>query len=956
MQTLKMVESLFLELFNNKIKSASFDLIQSQYDDVLQVIETCEQILEEKDEDSSRVFLLDSFSLDKFVNRSSWSNDIIELLSELPQNVKLSEEDIHLTIRPDESGYISFVKRLKRIKFAVLKSHSQRIFSCRNVVAIRFVNYLALISKWEKTRFAICSNLLVQAKDQLLIKYSNQPDNIDLKTILSQQKHVLMDAFSLVNSEATQGLEQFSDEVIKDLSVAGTVEYRANKFSKEVVDRKIQILTAEYEEAVKVWKTILEVNREQLQALMTLNSIYLKLDSLESDLLQEFHSEITGVIEQPLDALKSLLVDHQTKLKNKKKFSTKELDQICETIKVDANTIVQNRIYQPLIEVADEKRLSKILDDFAAKVELLANEVEPNLTLIDEFRFNEYLPEFEFQEIQWQALFRRILGDEYLTELLPEGLLTEKNIIEIADDFLEVDQIIATNLTVAQDIENEEDEGQYDIIEKGIELAQLKIDYLSIEYQKIESNVSDQLRKHQKELSDRIFKLLLLQDAGQMKRVDTHIKVKQSAINVQERASIYWARFMDRFELMRRFGYSKISNIIEEIREFFGLMEVEHINIQKTNIAALLHETDLKFRELPYIYRRLFDFKLAAESPFFVRSQPLFEAVSNSYKLWQSGFPSSLVILGEKGSGRTTMLKYIEDEYFENEKVEKIIFIKTIFDEKQLILELCTQLKIQPKEHISDLALLLNRRRKKSVIVVENLQNCFLRTVNGYNAIQALLYLMSETREKILWVGTCSRYAWNFLNVAVKISDFFTHSISVDSQSDKNIEELIIRRQVASGYQLQMVPSVQVIKSRAYKKILDDPEKVQVYLKELFFERLNKMAEGNPTVAMIFWIRSIQKIEGAEILIKPIELNGIEYLSELDSQVLFVLTAFVLHDVLNANELAITMNINKISAETMISRLCTRGLLLNTESGCSLNDLIYRQVVRLLISKNLINA
>lgn len=248
------------------------------------------------------------------------------------------------------------------------------------------------------------------------------------------------------------------------------------------------------------------------------------------------------------------------------------------------------------------------------------------------------------------------------------------------------------------------------------------------------------------------------------------------------------------------------------------------------------------------------------------------------------------------------------------------------------------------------------RRRKKTVIVVENLQNCFLRTVNGYQAINALLYLISETKDNVLWVCSCSKYAWNFLNVAIKISDYFSHSLLVDNQSASNITEIIMRRQIASGYQLEIIPDAVTKNSRSFKKLLDNPEKQEEFLLEVLFERLNRIAEGNTTVAMIYWIRCISKIESADIFIELSESTGIEYLSELDSETLFILAAFVLHDVLDAKQLANCLNYSIIDAETSISRLVSRGLLVELEFGFGLNDLIYRQVVLLLNSRNFINA
>jgi GTPase SAR1 family protein len=440
-----------------------------------------------------------------------------------------------------------------------------------------------------------------------------------------------------------------------------------------------------------------------------------------------------------------------------------------------------------------------------------------------------------------------------------------------------------------------------------------------------------------------------------MKWADTQLKVKESAGDYGVKISVYWAKFVDRITILYRFLRAKFTQLDEWIRQTLGLTEAQHINVQKTNIATLLHETELKFQQLPFIYRRLFDFKRDVEASFYIRNAEFFETTTKAFDLWNTGFPSSIVLIGEKGSGKSTLVRFLKNEVFDGQPVEEVMFNHTVYQSADLLASISKQLKLDKQDNVQDLVKAINKRRKRSIIVVENIQNCFVRHVNGYEAMSTLLYLIAETREKILWVVTVSRYAWSFLDVVTKISDYFSHSVMVGTKSEQGIEQLILKRQKASGYQVLFHPDPSTAKSRAYKKTLTNLDSEQEFLQTRFFENLYRIAEGNATVAMIFWIRSIKKVEESHFVIEPFDFNGIDYLAELDANSLFILSAFILHDTLDAEHLAMIMRISPTASEMIISRLRARGLLVFNGTRYCLNDMMYRQIVRLLKSRNILN-
>jgi hypothetical protein len=61
-------------------------------------------------------------------------------------------------------------------------------------------------------------------------------------------------------------------------------------------------------------------------------------------------------------------------------------------------------------------------------------------------------------------------------------------------------------------------------------------------------------------------------------------------------------------------------------------------------------------------------------------------------------------------------------------------------------------------------------------------------------------------------------------------------------------------RHKATGYNLKFEPGQILKNSRSFRKLMDDEVKTQEYLKEYYFTRLSNIAEGNLSIAIIFWL------------------------------------------------------------------------------------------------------
>jgi hypothetical protein len=202
---------------------------------------------------------------------------------------------------------------------------------------------------------------------------------------------------------------------------------------------------------------------------------------------------------------------------------------------------------------------------------------------------------------------------------------------------------------------------------------------------------------------------------------------------------------------------------------------------------------------------------------------------------------------------------------------------------------------------------------------------------------------------------SCSRYAWSFLDKVLQISEYFSHISKSDSLNADQVKRIILSRHQASGYSLYFESDDQIRQSRTYRKLKDQEEEVQEHLKKEYFEKLTKLAEGNPSIAMIFWIRSIRDYDETYFYIQPLEVTSVEMIEDLNPPVLFALAAFVLHDTLLDEELAMVMNIKLEESRLLLNRLRSRGMLIEKNESFTINHLMYRQIVRVLKERNIIH-
>ena len=752
-------------------------------------------------------------------------------------------------------------------------------------------------------------------------------------------------------------LSEKQNEISKAFSLVGTIEMSEDEFSATRINRKENQIKQYHEARNNTWKEL----KSALGNKLTLSKEFVKLYEQVKERINGFSGSISEFFDEgisnPLAEL-SDMVEETIQLFEKNEGESDEIEDL-EKKKNDKKTQIQefieNDLLKPIYEFTEEAELSTKLNRFTSAIQDWTKDLPEEAILIESLDMAVFPPSFEFEEVEWRNLVKRVINNQITNQFVPKEIKPEQFFTGISAEIKEMQQIIVTNLEISGEVKKTDEEDPVEVAKEGLIRANKKLQDLEDKVTARKQELTDKLNNQQNTAFTKLANLLDKQDVGDVRMAGAQYKAKETAVDWSSKAQAIWARTIDRIELLYRFSHKKISSYILVIRDFLGFTKQDDLESTKVDLATFLSETDEKIAKLPFIYRRIFDFQKEVDARFFIRRPTQFENFKKGYELWQNNFPSSFAVVGEKGSGKSLFIRMLDEEIINKHDVIEIRFEGTIADKHKIIKQIASALMVSEVKETADLIEAIKRKKKRIVVILENIQDCYIRSISGFEGIEELLYLISETNKEILWTVSCTRYGWLYLDKVLNISNYFTHAVESDNLSSDQIKELIIRRHNASGYDLKFLSDESSKKSRAYKKNLDDEEKSQEYLKNTFFEKLSKLSEGNPSTAMIYWIRSIKEYDDTHFFIKPFNFSSIDRIENLESSDLFALTAFVLHDSLYPEDLSKIMHQPLSESRLTVSRLSTSSILLEGDEGFMLNHLIYRQVVRVLKEANFIH-
>jgi len=309
----------------------------------------------------------------------------------------------------------------------------------------------------------------------------------------------------------------------------------------------------------------------------------------------------------------------------------------------------------------------------------------------------------------------------------------------------------------------------------------------------------------------------------------------------------------------------------------------------------------------------------------------------------------SLVVIGEKGIGKTTFLSLLENR-IDKLPVKRYSLTRKLKDEKGLASELSTAFGIDQATSIGVIASQLNSGDER-VVLLDEAHNVFLRTVDGYHAYEALVRLVNFTSDKIFWLLVFNTFAWAFINQSRKRIHYFRKLMFLPSWSQDEIQDLIVRRNRKSGFEV-VFDEVLLDQDRSRSGDFEVIDSADGY-----FRLLWEASGGNPRVATHLWTNSLKPTGDGKLKVGLFIEKNLEEQIDMDREILFTLAAFCQHENLSVAELQEVLNTPLDFAAFAVRYLSEYNIIEPKHTDPKRNTLapnFYTQVIKVLKKNHLI--
>lgn len=316
----------------------------------------------------------------------------------------------------------------------------------------------------------------------------------------------------------------------------------------------------------------------------------------------------------------------------------------------------------------------------------------------------------------------------------------------------------------------------------------------------------------------------------------------------------------------------------------------------RPHLARIL-EVRLGERDLPMLYRRLFSLAPVKDPRFLVGRARELAGLAELLERWKAGQSVSGLIVGARGSGKSSLLNCAGASVFAGEQLMRGALTARLTDPAEVTGFVRDLLGLPPGAEVGQ-ALAAERR----VVVVEEFERCFLRAVGGLEALREFLRLIQSTGRTTLWVVVMNDVAFRCLDAVVQLGQRFSHRVNAMAVERQALVGSILQRHHLSALRLQFAPPAA---RQPRLETIRHSLGLQRDAEEAFFGNLYRQSEGIFRSGFELWLDSIERVEGGVVHMRqPLDPDYRPLEAELTAADHHMLKAILQHGSLRAEHLA----------------------------------------------------
>jgi hypothetical protein len=747
-----------------------------------------------------------------------------------------------------------------------------------------------------------------------------------------------------------EGLNSIDEHFVQQAKIGGTLEFKSFKHREAKRKRDLSKIKKRYTNQLNNRFNTLYILADDWKFNQ---EIYVLTTNAQKAGLH-FKYRLQGkaeVVGEPLAKIPEFIA------KIKESIELKDLDEFKKSIqllKYNAGKILINGIIGEITDTLFKQDFPLIIDDAESKLLSDLGKMTQQRILVEGFDPSQAYPSKALGSISANQLIEFEMTDSVQKSVKTIKLEALETLEKIRLQLDELGRMVMFGLDTSLVILNEKGG---DALPESIENAISGIERANSKYKDLSQNFSDFINSLQNNFGEAVNEfsqsLIELTNNSTVEKIRYRIAkakaIRKGQLIIKHIKNIvpsvkHWVL------KMRKLISIKSIKSIGYVKNKLGIQKIaKEISVE---ISEFLTKSDLSFKKLPFVYRRLFVNEPLKDQGFYHARTKESNTLKLSFEKWQTGNYMPVLIIGEKGSGISSFLDiFAQQQLAKSLIVKSVVLTERILTQEHLLKFLGESIRESAFTSPQDFVTYV-QQQEPFVLILDRLQMLYLREPGGFKCFKHLFELISSTSRNIFWICTCGIYASSYLNKAVGLRGYFPSVVEMEKLDAKNIEHIIMLRHKTSGYYLKFNPSANDLASRAFTKLNEKQQQDHLHTK--YFEQLNIFTKSNIAFALQLWIRSIDKIEENTCHLNSLDDVDFSFMMNLEQEVVFGLHNLLLHERLDATELASMLNIGIRQAKLLLMRLADRGIVTDKEGFYKIHPLLYRQTVQLLTDKNLI--
>lgn len=737
------------------------------------------------------------------------------------------------------------------------------------------------------------------------------------------------------------------ESIVQNCDICGTFEKKQSHYDKGKIERLSQKASKEVIHTKKTWNNTFYILTEDWKLDLEVYSLSCLTYKSFFDFTTTVNSRLTQELKLKITDFTKIVGESQDIFEKIKSDETTDLVKGVTQLKLDIKRKLLLKLVPSINELILEAKIPEYFDSIEQLIRSQFDKLSKQRYLLKSSQYDKPISLSEAESISPYSLVTFEMMPRFL-QVFPAIKNSYINFISVLQNDIEeipeiLDFSLDSTLTFYEGNKNKEE--ALKISAEGF----MRVDKKSDE---IHNRLIEAIANARNQLKTAIDEFML-----------EFLKVTDNENALQIKFRITKAKAIEKAKAIRTEIITKIKNLIPVILSKVKLaIDILKVSSQKlikqlaesdeqkfvsTEVSDYLTETLEAINKLPFIYQRLFKIEPLESFELFIERQEPIEKLKLAFDKWKDGKFAPVVVIGEKGCGKTSLISKYKSLYLPAEQVLHIDLHLKPHQPELLFNEIKDAAGEKPQGE-GQIAF-----SSKKIIVIDGLEKLFLMNVDGFEYLKKTFQLISDTNSYIFWIYTCHQYSWEYLDRCISSSDFFAYHIKLKDITDEILKKIIKKRNSVSGYNLVFNPPIQEKTFSLIPKKKRVPE--QAELESLYFSQLNNVTGGNITIALLYWMRSTAKVTEDTIYINSLSNLNLQFVKSISKSKLTTIRSLIIHNGLNVKEYAHLFRISEEESSYILNQLLNDGILHISQENYLVNPLIYSQVVNYMKQLNLLS-